>query len=261
MKPKANIIFPTSHSYNSTKALSNKIHNTSFKLKDKPSNQRLSSNSQSNIKARTELPVGDLVEKKKLKTVLEPEMDEVKVEQEMESRRGRSKRTIKRSDKFGPDFVCLDDIKRSRKRRVPEENVKENPVKRQRTHKKTYQPMIQCKKCKSWFKDEHTRINKNLKGLGSLCLQCKESPKKFNEKENKMMSPLDLLILAVENDSKEAGKRMNLSEGKESTTLQSDCEKSWEEVRGNVGHFNIQHKDRLSIKSFLHNSSLHQHLK
>jgi hypothetical protein len=261
MKSKANLIFPTSHSRNSSEPLSNTILNSIIKPKDKPSKQRLTANSRSNIKASTEFPVENLVEEKRPKRVIGPGMEEVEVKQEVESKRERSKRTIKRSDKFGPDFVCLDDVKRYRKRRVPEEDSKEKPVKRQRAHKKTYQPMVQCKKYRSLSKSKHVRASKGFKELVSLYSQCRDSFKKRKEEESKTMSPLELLILAVENDSKEAGKRMNLSEGKESITLQSDCEKSWEEVRGITGHFNIQHKDHLSIKSFLHNTLLHQHLK
>lgn len=255
MKPTTNSRTAISHSLKHTKVFSKKESNASHNLKTKVTKKPFPSLSSNNKEQSTDFPVNKITTKEIAMQPLITRPEEIQVEEKHENKSSRSKRIIKPSDKFGPDFICLDDIKRSRKRRVPEEDlivVKNQPIKSNRTHKRRSQAEIQCKKCGIWTKYKTTRLTETSVQSTYTCSLCKETPKKRKRGKDEEMSPLDLLILAVENDSKEAGKTMSLSEGKESVTLQSDNEKSWEEVKRTTDHFNIQEKKDRSIKSFFH---------
>lgn len=264
MKPTANLRTAISHPLKHIKDISKKQSNTSHNLKVNAVTKPFPSLSSNNKEQSTDFPVDKITTKEIPIQPLLAKLDEIQVEEEQENKRSRSKRIIKPSDKFGPDFICLDDIRRSRKRRVPEEDLllpKSQPRKSYRTHKRNSQAKIQCKECGIWTKYKATHLTETLTPSTYTCSLCKVTPEKCKRKEDKGMSPLELLILAVENDSKEAGKVMSLSEGKESVTLQSDNEKSWEEVRRTVDHFNIQERKDRSIKSYFHKIPQFQNLK
>eukprot|EP00826_Nyctotherus_ovalis_P052010 TRINITY_DN6544_c0_g1_i2.p1 TRINITY_DN6544_c0_g1~~TRINITY_DN6544_c0_g1_i2.p1 ORF type:complete len:235 (-),score=27.13 TRINITY_DN6544_c0_g1_i2:291-995(-) len=81
--------------------------------------------------------------------------------------------------------------------------------------------MIQCNKCKDWFHFECVNISEDCVPSLYRCSQCKILPKKAG-KTQEAMSPLDLLILAVENDAKQ----QVFGEPKDASTASFDSDKT-----------------------------------
>eukprot|EP00826_Nyctotherus_ovalis_P035813 TRINITY_DN3109_c0_g1_i8.p1 TRINITY_DN3109_c0_g1~~TRINITY_DN3109_c0_g1_i8.p1 ORF type:complete len:263 (-),score=49.35 TRINITY_DN3109_c0_g1_i8:334-1122(-) len=255
MKPIVNQKTTVSHSTTPSKSLSKKLLHPIPKPPSKPSKQRLLTLALTQREPNAEFPVGGLEGQE---AAVRAEMGKGEKVQVEGNGRSRLRRTVKRSGRFGPDFVCLDELtKRSRKRRVPENGplgVEKLPVKKVRMQRKSSQKSERCGNCGNRFKAKTKRAAESGVPPTLICRSCKDPPKKRKDGNGKEMSPLDLLILAVENNSKEAGKKMSLSEGRESVTLQSDIEKSWEEAKATAPHFVLSLKTRPSLKSFLQNT-------
>lgn len=81
--------------------------------------------------------------------------------------------------------------------------------------------MIQCNRCKDWFHFECVDIPEDRVPSLYRCSRCKILSRKVG-KTQEAMSPLELLILAVENDAKQ----QVFSEPKDASTLSFDSDKT-----------------------------------
>jgi len=127
-----------------------------------------------------------------------------------------SRRTIREGEKLGLGFTCFG---RERKRHAAEKTVVRKPDPGIfclcRGVDDGIRSMIQCDECKNWFHFECVRIKEDFVPTSYECPQCTEAKKKAK-------SPLDLLMLAIENDTK----KEIFTEPRDSSTISFDNDKT-----------------------------------
>ena len=162
--------FPPSSSLNSTKLIPKNYHGTNTLIKKKLMRKHKLNPMDQISKSNISLPVEEL---SNTKEIPQTNLEAIEINESNKEDRGkaigkslRPKRTIKRSNNFGDDFIySYDTIKLPKKKHKPEKrHIKRATIGKFCVCKGIddgIRPMIQCENCSDWFHFECVHIPKD----------------------------------------------------------------------------------------------------